>query len=133
MQEAGIGKVAGFNKNLVATYGILDHADGLMMVMELVVGGTLHHALGTTPVLSIEARAGYLLDVVNGLAALHRCRPFPIVHGDLKSMNVLLSADRTTAKVCDFGLAKAAVTMATSTGAPNGGAGGTVGFRAPET
>ena len=105
---AGIGKVAGFNKNLVASYGILDHADGLMMVMELVVGGTLHHALGTAPVLSIEARTGYLLDVANGLAALHRCRPFPIVHGDLKPMNVLLSADRTTAKVCDFGLARAA-------------------------
>ena len=101
--------------------------------MEYVGGGTLHRALGreADAELSLPLRVGYLACVASGMAALHGCRPHPIVHADLKSMNVLLTADGKTAKVADFGLAKFAMTMATTVG---GGAAssGTVGFKAPE-
>ena len=44
------------------------------------------------------------VDVAKGMHYLHTLDP-PVIHRDLKSLNVLLTADYT-AKVCDFGLSK---------------------------
>ncbi len=43
-----------------------------------------------------------ILDIVQGCRFLHAADP-PVVHGDLKSMNVLVDS-RFRAKVADFGL-----------------------------
>ncbi|KAJ0389153.1 hypothetical protein ATCC90586_011587 [Pythium insidiosum] len=52
------------------------------------------------------------LDVAYALAYIHSLLPSPVVHRDLKSRNVLLSAtegskQRLTAKLCDFGVSRA--------------------------
>jgi tRNA A-37 threonylcarbamoyl transferase component Bud32 len=58
-------------------------------------------------------------DVAAGLAYLHAQDP-PIIHRDIKSMNLLLTVDKTI-KLCDFGLVTTKVTAA-----------GTPAYMAPE-
>ena len=70
------------------------------------------------------AGRGLALDVVRGLHFLHKGR---VRHGDLKSSNILLTADRRRAKIGDVGLAK--VLSTATTAAP---AGGTYVYAAPE-
>lgn len=57
-----------------------------------------------SPGLGRNEKIGICLDVALGLNALHECR---IVHGDLKSENVLIFAEGSgpVAKLCDFGCA----------------------------
>lgn len=57
-----------------------------------------------------------LADIACGMGYLHS---IGIVHGDLKSGNVLLKSTRSdargfTCKLCDFGLARAVATAATT-------------------
>ena len=56
------------------------------------------HALGPSAALTRQAA----LSVARGLHYLHTLEPTPIIHRDLKSMNILI-ADNYTIKLCDFG------------------------------
>ena len=60
---------------------------------------------GVPLVPSWSVRAGLLADTARGMAALHACLPRPIIHRDLKSMNVLIFEvpGRLVAKITDFG------------------------------
>jgi hypothetical protein len=134
LQEAFIGASVQ-HSNLVRTFGFSFVAGSLRLVLELCDGGNLATALAETPPSSWVARARWLEHVAAGMSALHSHKPRPILHRDLKSANVLLTADRSTAKVGDFGLSKVDATMATGrvTGGVNGSMAGTAGFKAPET
>ncbi|RVW51877.1 Senescence-induced receptor-like serine/threonine-protein kinase [Vitis vinifera] len=56
-------------------------------------------------VLSWEQRVGIAIDVAQGLDYLHHsCTP-PIIHGNIKSANILLN-EKLQAKVADFGLSR---------------------------
>ncbi|KAI9338966.1 kinase-like domain-containing protein [Zopfochytrium polystomum] len=50
-----------------------------------------------------ERRRNMLLDIARGMAFLHTCSP-PVIHQDLKSLNVLVARD-WTCKIADFGIA----------------------------
>ena len=54
--------------------------------------------------LDIPQKLKIALDVAIGMHYLHTSKP-PIVHGDLKSPNLLLG-DHLTVKICDFGLSR---------------------------
>lgn len=88
----------------------------LAIVMEYVGGGSLysHIYIDKTP-LSVESMAQLLADVTRGLQYLHSIN---ILHRDLKSKNVLLTAPPPIgrAKLCDFGLARMRLESATMTG-----------------
>ena len=70
------------------------------LVMELMEMGTLHDLLRNRAYpLEAETALGFVQNIVQGVRFLHLCEP-PVIHGDLKSKNVLV--DRNfTAKISD--------------------------------
>ncbi|CAE8612636.1 unnamed protein product [Polarella glacialis] len=101
----------------------------LVIVTEFMPGGSLHHLLhkAKTP-LTIGQQAKMALQVCEGAAFLHSSKP-PVVHRDLKSLNVIL--DRIyNAKICDFGLTQSMDN--THISLKEGGGGGSPRYMAPE-
>ncbi|KIO16533.1 hypothetical protein M407DRAFT_46771, partial [Tulasnella calospora MUT 4182] len=54
--------------------------------------------------LEVPEKLSLVYDTIDALAFLHQLEP-PVCHGDIKSANVLVSADYR-ARLCDFGLAR---------------------------
>src|SRR4051812_37833300 len=99
--------------------------DGLLyLAMEYLQGRTLREVLGEFGVLT----PGEALDVVEpALEALAAAHAAGIVHRDMKPENVLLTDDGRV-KVADFGLARAASTVTSTSGVLMG----TASYMAPE-
>jgi hypothetical protein len=96
--------------NVVQFLGAVSRPPHMCVVTQLAPRGSLFRLLhrpppGTVPVkLADRTRARMALDVARGVHYLHSCRP-PILHRDLKSLNVLVGADLSL-RLCDFGLAR---------------------------
>lgn len=78
------------------------------LIFEFVAGGSLHTALYKDRRAVDEKEIA--VDMAEALIFLHTAEP-PIIHRDLKSMNVLLDEEGKHAKLCDFGLARSKVTQ----------------------
>src|SRR6476660_6546051 len=72
------------------------------IVLEYLSGGDMA-ALSRNKPLSIELALHYLEQVCSGLAHAHKCG---VIHRDIKPQNLLLSADKQTVKIADFGVAR---------------------------
>ena len=72
------------------------------LVLEYMPGGTMADMCRHSP-LSIESALFYLEQVCDGLAHAHSRS---VIHRDIKPQNLLLTADRQTVKIADFGVAK---------------------------
>ena len=53
---------------------------------------------------SLDQALALSIQLADGLACLHGCRPTAFVHRDIKPSNLLVSADQQVLKICDFGL-----------------------------
>ncbi|KAI9026350.1 kinase-like domain-containing protein [Hyaloraphidium curvatum] len=97
-----------------------------MMVMDLIEEGNLRKYLGS---LGWDQALGrrFLHDVTAGMAYLHASG---ILHGDLKSLNVLVDGSR--AVITDFGLSRVRLEVSKSSARTGNGMQGTPGFVAPE-
>mmetsp|Transcript_66987 Transcript_66987/g.190039 ORF Transcript_66987/g.190039 Transcript_66987/m.190039 type:complete len:453 (-) Transcript_66987:642-2000(-) len=98
--------------NLVRLLGFCHGASTFDVVLEMCQGGTLFHLLHLSDVELVPSQQLKIAsDIADGMAYLHGL-PTPVVHRDLKSLNVLLQEpvcspdDVPLAKVTDFGLAK---------------------------
>ncbi|KAK9832049.1 hypothetical protein WJX81_002111 [Elliptochloris bilobata] len=103
-REVQIMQQCSFDRNIVQFYGFCPSPP--MLVLEFMEGGDLWSALRGADNAEMRwyARGRSLaLDVARGLHFLHEHK---IVHADIKSKNVLLSAGRQTAKIADVGLAR---------------------------
>lgn len=93
------------HRNLVQLKGIMNKPLGI--VMELVDGQNLYSYLKDHgKMLSWNEKIKILVDIALGMDHLHRLRP-PIVHGDLRSPNILITKSKdghVMAKITDFGL-----------------------------
>ncbi|CAL5092943.1 unnamed protein product [Urochloa decumbens] len=98
------------HKNLVSLIGYCKDKKHMALVYEYMPGGNLEDRLrgdasAATP-LTWHQRLKIALDSAQGLEYLHKsCQP-PLIHRDVKTKNILLSAD-LEAKIADFGLMKA--------------------------
>ncbi|GJN35236.1 hypothetical protein PR202_gb23986 [Eleusine coracana subsp. coracana] len=97
------------HRNLVSMIGYCKEKKHLGLIYEYMHGGNLDDRLkgkssASTP-LTWHQRLKIALDSAHGLEYLHKaCQP-PLIHRDVKTTNILLSAD-LEAKISDFGLMK---------------------------
>ena len=85
-----------------------------MLVMEYMDHGSLYDILhNETIILEGDLILPILRDVAQGLRFLHAADP-QVIHGDIKSQNVLVD-NRFRAKVADFGLSAKKTVGATGT------------------
>jgi serine/threonine protein kinase len=122
--------------NVVATHDV-QHDDQLFIVMDYVEGPALsavvrkqRKARSTVPV-SIAVRI--FIDLLSGLHAAHELcddddNPLQLVHRDVSPQNILVGVDGVT-RITDFGVAHAAVRMATTR---SGQLKGKMGYMSPE-
>ena len=90
--------------NIVGIYDVGEENGMYYIVMELVDGITLKKYIEEKGKLSVKEAVGIALQIANGLEAAHSNH---IIHRDIKPQNILIARDGT-AKVKDFGIAKAA-------------------------
>lgn len=90
--------------NIVGIYDVGEENGMYYIVMELVDGITLKKYIEGKGKLSVKEAVGIALQIANGLEAAHSNH---IIHRDIKPQNILIARDGT-AKVTDFGIAKAA-------------------------
>lgn len=83
-----------------------EHDGRLYLAMEFLRGETLHACLNEPATLDTRRAIRILLDLASALSVLHE---LGVIHRDLHPGNVLVLADGT-AKLLDFGLARAAAT-----------------------
>ena len=77
-----------------------------ILVYEFIPKGTLFHLIhGSNTPISLESRLRIAQESAEALAYLHLSTNRPIVHGDVKSLNILLD-DNFMAKVTDFGASR---------------------------
>ncbi|KNC54114.1 TKL protein kinase [Thecamonas trahens ATCC 50062] len=91
--------------NLVFLIGTADEPPKLCIVTEYCAHGSLFDVLQKQRIrFAPSLTLSIATDIARGMAALHAMSP-PVLHRDLKSLNVLLD-DRWSAKICDFGLSR---------------------------
>ena len=94
--------------NVLTFYGASVEANGsTSIVTEYCSGGCLFDILrDTTYVISGADTQRFALEISRGVSYLHALEP-PILHRDLKSLNILLD-ERQIVKLCDFGESRSA-------------------------
>jgi serine/threonine protein kinase len=93
------------HRNIVRLLGCCLDVDVPMLVYEFVSNGTLsdfHHGSGHRPPIPLDPRLKIATQSTEALAYLHSSTSRTILHGDVKSANILLD-DEHNAKVADFG------------------------------
>jgi len=105
--------------NVVALIGASTRPPNLCIIMEYMALGSLRDLLSNelVPQIPFGLKLKIVLQAANGMNFLHQSR---VVHGDLKSLNVLIDK-KWNAKISDFGLSS----MRTKSSSPSStGAGG---------
>jgi serine/threonine protein kinase len=99
--------------HVVHVFGIPENEDTgrLGLVMR-----NMPHSLGNAAVLrdlGLQTRLSYVLQIAKGLGYLHG-RPQPVVHGDIKPGNVLVSKGNVEVALSDFGFSRVKQSQSTS-------------------
>ena len=92
------------HRNLIEFLGFGCNEGRNFIIIELATKGTLFDILSSKQPISAKLKRKLMLQTSSGMAYLHQCHP-PIIHQDLKSLNLLLSDDWSI-KIADFGIAQ---------------------------
>lgn len=88
--------------NILGFLGWVRNGDSVMMVTDLMTGGSLHHMIKTSFETVVRLRYKLVSGIVRGMVYLHHRK---LVHRDLNSKNILLD-DHYGVKISDFGLSR---------------------------
>ncbi|ALC49769.1 Tak1 [Drosophila busckii] len=101
--------------NIIALYGISYH-QATYLIMEYAEGGSLHNFLHgkVKPAYSLAHAMSWARQCAEGVAYLHGMSPKPLIHRDLKPLNLLLTNKGRNLKICDFGTVADKSTMMTN-------------------
>ncbi|XP_061579492.1 mitogen-activated protein kinase kinase kinase 20 isoform X2 [Cololabis saira] len=95
------------HRNIIQFYGAVFEAPNYGIVTEYASGGSLYDYLSSDK--SEEMDMGQIMtwaaEIAKGMHYLHSEAPVKVIHRDLKSRNVVLTADKIL-KICDFGASK---------------------------
>ncbi|XP_006788531.1 mitogen-activated protein kinase kinase kinase 20 [Neolamprologus brichardi] len=95
------------HRNIIQFYGAVVEAPNYGIVTEYASGGSLYDYLSSD--VSEEMDMGQIMtwaaEIAKGMHYLHSEAPVKVIHRDLKSRNVVLSAEKVL-KICDFGASK---------------------------
>jgi sterile alpha motif and leucine zipper-containing kinase AZK len=115
--------------SIVLWLGACTQVPNLTIVLEYMDKGSLHQLLHrTTSPYTVLTAIRWAMTIAQGMVYLHSARPFPIVHCDLNTNNVLVNRDGMV-KITDFGLSKVKHSSRVSR---QTGMTGTVNYAAPE-
>ena len=115
--------------SIVLWLGACSKAPNCTIVLEFMERGSLNQLLhrSNTPYTMITAMK-WCISIARGMLYLHQHKPYPIIHCDLNSNNVLVNRDWAV-KITDFGLSKVKRSSRLSR---RSGITGTVNYAAPE-
>ncbi|XP_029315439.1 mitogen-activated protein kinase kinase kinase 20 isoform X1 [Cottoperca gobio] len=95
------------HRNIIQFCGAIVEAPNYGVVTEYASGGSLYDYLSSAE--SEEMDMGQIMtwaaEIARGMHYLHSEAPVKVIHRDLKSRNVVVSADKVL-KICDFGASK---------------------------
>ena len=96
--------------NVVMLIAYALERNSLFLVYEYVNGYNFHDVIfddTVYPIYRLDRKEKFYLTIQIGqaLAYLHECNP-KVIHGDVKPANMLVTRDKTIAKLCDLGLSK---------------------------
>ncbi|XP_037939398.1 mitogen-activated protein kinase kinase kinase 7-like [Teleopsis dalmanni] len=102
--------------NIISLYGISAHNQSKYLVMEYAEGGCLYNFLHgkVKPHYQPAHAISWALQCAKGVAYLHAMQPNPLIHRDLKPLNLLLTDKGRHLKICDFGTVADKSTMMTN-------------------
>ncbi|XP_061142891.1 mitogen-activated protein kinase kinase kinase 20 isoform X1 [Syngnathus typhle] len=95
------------HRNIIQFYGAIVEAPNYGIVTEYASGGSLYDYLSCEE--SEEMDMGHIMtwatEIARGIHYLHSEAPVKVIHRDLKSRNVVITAEKVL-KICDFGASK---------------------------
>ncbi|XP_046803485.1 mitogen-activated protein kinase kinase kinase 7-like isoform X2 [Lucilia cuprina] len=102
--------------NIIALFGISANQNSNYIIMEYAEGGSLHQFLhgNVKPYYSMAHAMSWARQCAEAVAYMHAMKPKPLVHRDLKPLNLLLADRGRYLKICDFGTVTDLVTIMTN-------------------
>ncbi|XP_077391753.1 uncharacterized protein LOC144025703 [Festucalex cinctus] len=95
------------HKNIIQFYGAVLESPNYGIVTEYASGGSLYEYLSSeqSEEMDMEQIMMWAIQMAKGMHYLHAEAPIKVIHRDLKSRNVVMTADKVL-KICDFGASK---------------------------